>query len=107
MATGKGKSLDEMKMKELTEIMEVLGVSDEGVENLSDARSRIRSALNTAEKTSNWSPGKVRYLSVSEGFRTVTSLAGVHECPSRGATFRDRYDGSYATLNRYCPRSKD
>ena len=61
MATGKAKSLDEMKMKELTEILEVLGLSDEGVENLSDARFRIRSALNAAEKMSNWSPGKVRY----------------------------------------------
>ena len=65
-----------MKMTELTKVMEVLGVSDEGVENLSDARSRIRSALYEGEKTSDWSPGKVRYFSVSEGFRTVTSFAG-------------------------------
>ena len=79
MATGKKKSIDEMKMSELTTIMAVLGVSEEGVEKLSDARSRIRSALNAAEKTSDWSPGKVRYFSVSEGFRTVTSLAGVHQ----------------------------
>ena len=61
MATGQAKSLDKMRMRELTEILEVLGLSDEGVENLSDARSRIRSALNAAEKMSNWSPGKVRY----------------------------------------------
>ena len=108
MATVKKKSIDEMKMMELTKVMEVLGVSDEGVEILSDARSRIRSALNTAEKTSNsWSPGEVRYFSVSEGFRTVRNLAGVHECPSRGATFRDCFDGSYATLNRYCLRPKE
>ena len=108
MATGKAKSLDKMKMKQLTEILEVLGLSDEGVENLSDARSQIRSALNAAEKTSNsWSPGEVRYFSVSEGFRTVRNLAGVHECPSRGAAFRDCFDGSYATLNRYCLRPKE
>ena len=108
MATVKKKSIDEMKMMELTKVMEVLGVSDEGVEILSDARSRIRSALNTAEKTSNsWSPGEVRYFSVSEGFRTLRNLAGVHECPSRGATFRDCFDGSYATLNRYCLRPKE
>jgi len=90
MATGKAKNIDEMKMRELIKVMEVLGVSDEEVENLGDARSRVRSALNAAEKTSDWSPGKVRYFSVSEGFRTVTSLAGVHQCLSRGATFRDR-----------------
>ena len=107
MATGKKKDIDEMKMKELIKVMEVLGVSDDGVENRSDARSRIRSALNAAEKTSNWSPGEVRYFSVSGGFRTVRNLAGVHECPSRGATFRDRFDGSYATLNRYCLRPKE
>ena len=88
MATGKNKSIDEMTMKELTKVMEVLGVSDEGVEILSDARSRIRSALNAAEKTWNsWSPGEVRYFSVSEGFRTVRNLAGVHECPPRGAAY--------------------
>ena len=105
MATGKKKRIDEMKMMELTKVMEALGVSDEGVENLSDARSRIRSVLNAAEKTSNsWSPGEVRYFSVSEGFRTVRNLAGVHECPSRGEAFRDCFDGSYATLNRYCLR---
>ena len=98
MATEKAKNLDKMKMTELTEILKVLGLSDEGVENLSDARSRIRSALNAAEKMSDWSPGKVRYFSVSEGFSTtLTSLAGVHECPSRGAAFRDRCDGSYPT----------
>ena len=78
MATGKKKSIDELNMKELSKVMDVLGVSDEGVENLSHARYRIRSALNAAEKTSNsWSPGEVRYFSVSEGFRTVRNLAGV------------------------------
>ena len=78
MATGKKKSIDEMKWIELTEILKDLGLSDEGVENIGDVRSRIRSAFNTAKKTSNWSPGKVRYFSVSEGFSTSTSLAGVH-----------------------------
>ena len=108
MATGKKKRIDEMTLRELATVMDVHGVSDEGVENFSDARSRIRSALNEAEKTSNsWSPGEVRYFSVSEGFRTVRSLTGVHECPSRGAAFRDCFKGSYATLNRYCLRPKD
>ena len=78
MATVKKKRIDEMKMMELTKVMEVLGVSDEGVEELTHARSRIRSALNATKKTSNWSPGKVRYFSVREGFSTPTSLAGVH-----------------------------
>lgn len=103
MATGKAKNIDEMKMRELIKMMEVLGVSDEEVENLSDARSRVRSALNAAEKTSDWSPGKVRYFSVSESFRTVTSLAGVHQCLSRGATFRDRYEAMRRqTVSGYC-----
>ena len=103
MATGKAKNIDEMKMRELIKMMEVLGVSDEEVENLSDARSRVKSALNAAEKTSDWSAGKVRYFSVSESFRTVTSLAGVHQCLSRGATFRDRYEAMRRqTVSGYC-----
>ena len=103
MATGKAKNIDEMKMRELIKMMEVLGVSDEEVENLSDARSRVRSALNAAEKTSDWSPGKVRYFSVSESFRTVTSLAVVHQCLSRGATFRDHYEAMRRqTVSGYC-----
>ena len=78
MASGKKKSIDEMNLKELAKVMEIFDVSDEGVDNVSDARSRIRSALNAAEKTSKWSPGEVRYFSVSEDFSTLTSLAGVH-----------------------------
>ena len=78
MASGKKKSIDEMNLKELAKVMEIFDVSDEGVDNVSDARSRIRSALNAPDKTSNWSPGKVRYFSVREGFSTPTSLAGVH-----------------------------
>ena len=65
MASGKAKSIDDMTMRELLETMEVLGVSDEEVETRNDARSRIRTALNEAEKTTlNWSPGEVRYLLV-------------------------------------------
>lgn len=58
MASGKAESIDKMTMKELAETMEALGVSDEGAETLSDARSRIKTWLNEAQKTSNWSPGK-------------------------------------------------
>lgn len=68
MATGKAKSLDKMTMRELVKTRDVLGLSDEDVASLSDARSRIRSALKAAKKKSSWSPGKVG--------RTVTSLAG-------------------------------
>ena len=64
MASGEEKSIDKMTVKELTIIMDVLGVSDEEVETLSDARSKIRTALKDAEKTSNWTPKKVRYLLV-------------------------------------------
>ena len=103
MATGKAKNIEEMNVLELAKVMEVLGVSDEGMENLSDARSRVRSAINAAEKTSDWPPGKVRYFSVSESFRSVTSLAGVHQCLSRGATFRDRYEAMRRqTVSGYC-----
>lgn len=57
--------IDEMNLREITEVMDVLGVTDKWVENLSDARERIRTALaQLHEKTFNWSPRKVRCLSV-------------------------------------------
>lgn len=65
MASGKPKSIDriaEMSMKEVFNTMETLGVSDDGLESLTEMRSRLRDVLNQAEKTSNWSPGKVRYF---------------------------------------------
>ena len=46
---------------QLFEIMEILSVSDDGLVSVSQMRSRLRDALNQAEKTNNWSVGKVRY----------------------------------------------
>ena len=46
--------------------MEALGLSDNGLESLSEMKSRLRDALNQAEKTSNWSSGKVRYFRTNE-----------------------------------------
>ena len=66
MASGKAKSIDEMGMMEVFQTMEAFGVSGDGLESLSEMRSRLRDALNQAEKTLNWSPGEVRY------FRTKT-----------------------------------
>lgn len=66
MASGKAKSVGEMSMNEVFKTMEALGVSDDGLESLSEMRSRLRDALNQAEKTSNWSPGKVRYFRTKE-----------------------------------------
>ena len=61
MASGKAKSVDEMTLMQLFEIMKILDVSDDGLVSVSQMRSRLRDALNQAEKTSNWSVGKVRY----------------------------------------------
>lgn len=57
MATGKAKGVDEMTFMELCEMMKALGLSDEGVMELKDARSLIKTTIK-AEKTTNWSPGK-------------------------------------------------
>lgn len=62
--TPEEKKIDKMKWRELSRTMDALGISDEKVETLSDARSKIRTALKEAPKTSNWSPKKVRYLLV-------------------------------------------
>ena len=61
MASGKAKSVDEMTLMQLFEMMKILDVSDDGLVTVSQMRSRLRDALNQAEKTTNWSVGKVRY----------------------------------------------
>jgi len=61
MAPGKAKSVDEMTVMELCEMMKILDLSDDGLVSVSQMRSRLRDALNQAEKTTNWSVGKVRY----------------------------------------------
>lgn len=77
MASGKAKGVDEMTFMELCEMMKALGLSDEGVMELKDARSLIKSTIK-AEKTTNWSPGKVRYLLVK--FQNEQILARVFNC---------------------------
>lgn len=42
MASGKAKGVDEMTFMELCEMMKALGLSDEGVMELKDARSLIK-----------------------------------------------------------------
>ena len=61
MASGKAKRVDEMTLMQLFEMMKILDVSDDGLVSVSQMRSRLRDALNQAEKTTNWSVGKVRY----------------------------------------------
>lgn len=61
MAPGKAKSVDKMTLMELVEMMKILDVSDDGLESVEQMRSRLKDALNQAEKTSNWSAGEVRY----------------------------------------------
>ena len=51
MASGKAKSVDEMTLMQLFEIMKILDVSDDGLVSVSQMRSRLRDALNQAEKT--------------------------------------------------------
>ena len=77
MASGKAKVVDEMTFMELCEMMKALGLSDEGVMELKDARSLIKTTIK-AEKTTNWSPGKVRYLLVK--FQNERILARVFNC---------------------------
>ena len=61
MASGKAKSVDEMTLMQLFEMMKILDVSDDGLVSVSQMRSRLRDALNQAEKTTNWTVGKVQY----------------------------------------------
>lgn len=60
MAPGKAKSVDEITLMQLCDMMKIFAITDEGLSE-SQMRSRLRDALNKAEKTTNWSVGKVRY----------------------------------------------
>lgn len=60
MAPGKAKSVDEITLMQLCDMMKIFDITDDGLSE-SQMRSRLRDALNQAEKTTNWSVGKVRY----------------------------------------------
>ena len=51
MASGTAKIVDEMTLMQLFEMMKILDVSDDGLVSVSQMRSRLRDALNQAEKT--------------------------------------------------------
>ena len=51
-----------MGPEEIFATMRTLGVSFDGVNTIDDMRTRVKAALNRAEKTSSWSAGQVRYL---------------------------------------------
>ena len=49
-----------MNMVETFQTMQALGVSFEGVETLREMKSRVRTVLDQADKTSSWSAGQVK-----------------------------------------------
>ena len=53
MASGTAKSVDEMTLMQLFEMIKILDVSDDGLVSVSSMRSLLRDALNQAEKTTN------------------------------------------------------
>ena len=66
MAFRKEKSIYEMSVKEVFRTMEALGVPDDGLESVTEMRSRLIHACNQAEKTRKWSPIEVRYFRTKE-----------------------------------------
>lgn len=64
MATGKTNNIDNMNMVETFQTMQALGVSFEGVETLREMKSRVRTVLDQADKTSSWSAGQVKNLNI-------------------------------------------
>ena len=73
MASGKAKGVDEMTFMELCEMMKALGLSDEGVMELKDARSLIKTTIK-AEKTTNWSPVITISHEAMRGYKAKISL---------------------------------
>ena len=57
-----------MGVEEIFATMRTLGVSFDGVNTIDDMKTRVKAALNRAEKTSSWSAGQVRYLFLSVKF---------------------------------------
>ena len=80
MANVKATELDGMRFTDLSEMIKALGLSDEGVENIEDAKSLIENAIRQ-KTTTNSSPGKVRYFNVKISERTnLTSVFNIlHE----------------------------
>ena len=64
MATGKTNNTDNMNMVETFQTVQALRVSFEGVETLSEMKSRVRTVLDQADKTSSWSAGQIQNLNI-------------------------------------------
>ena len=64
MATGKTNNIDNMNMVEMFQTMQALDMTIEGVQTLNEMKSRVRTVLNQADKTSSWSAGQVQNLNI-------------------------------------------
>ena len=64
MATGKTNNIDNMNMVEMFQTMQALDMTIEGVQTLDEMKSRVRTVLNQADKTSSWSAGQVQNLNI-------------------------------------------
>ena len=73
-SAGKAKSIDNMNMFEICGMMLALGLSCDKLTTLDEMRSRLRTKLNQAEKTSSWSAGQVRYFVVNLKFENEKIL---------------------------------
>ena len=100
MATGKTNNIDNMNMVETFQTMQALGVSFEGVETLSEMKSRVRTVLDQADKTSSWSAGQVKNLNIPFSgwlhssilfLRTFPGGNPIHNEPKREFSAREGY----------------
>ena len=64
MATCQTNNIDNMNMVEMFQTMQALGMTIEGVRTLDEMKSRVRTVLNQADKTSSWSAGQVQNLNI-------------------------------------------
>ena len=73
-----------MNMVETFQTMQALRVSFEGVETLSEMKSRVRTVLDQADKTSSWSAGQVKNLTYHSQAGYTRRFSSFQ--PSRGET---------------------
>ena len=61
MASGKAKTIEEINsISDIIKVMEALGISDKGCQNLDDLKARVKTELNQSAEKPSWAAGQVR-----------------------------------------------
>ena len=62
MASGKSKTIEEINILDMAEVMDALGISGEGLRDLDDMKARVKTELLQSAEKPSWAAGEVRTL---------------------------------------------